>query len=59
MAQQSKKIKDPLVRQFRAGPEVEAFYRFIHENTLRHETKVLLEIVLDRVKKGLKKSGKN
>ena len=56
MAQAAKKIKDPLVRQFRASQDVENFYRFIHENSLRHEAKTLLEFVFEKVKKVSKKA---
>ncbi len=52
---QAKKIKDPLIKQFRASQEVENFYRFIHDNSLRHEARSLLEFVFDKVKKISKK----
>lgn len=39
------------IKAFRASQEVTNFYRFIHENNLRHETKVLLETVLGSMKK--------
>jgi hypothetical protein len=57
-ASTSKKSKDPQMKFFRSSLEFENFFRFVHENSLRQEAKILLEIVLDRIKKGLKKSGK-
>jgi hypothetical protein len=54
---QAKKIKDPLIKQFRTSQEVENFYRFIHDNSLRHEAKTLLEFVFEKVKKISKKKG--
>lgn len=53
---QSKKIKDPQIKQFRQSQEVENFYRFIHDNSLRHEAKTLLEFVFEKVKKISKKA---
>ncbi|MDH4469004.1 MAG: hypothetical protein QE271_13175 [Bacteriovoracaceae bacterium] len=43
--------KASMLKAFRATSDVENFYRFIHENSLRHEAKVLLEKVLEKVKK--------
>ena len=43
--------KNAMLKAFRATAEVENFYRFVHENSLRHEAKTLLEKVLERVKK--------
>ena len=54
---QPKKIKDPMIKQFRTSQEVENFYRFIHDNSLRHEAKTLLEFVYEKVKKISKKKG--
>lgn len=51
-----KKQKDPLIKQFMTSREVDLFLRFVHENDLRHEAKVLLKIVVDRIKRGNKKS---
>jgi hypothetical protein len=33
------------LKAFKASSEVSDFYRFVHENNLRHEAKVLLETV--------------
>jgi len=57
-ASASKKSKDPQMKFFRNSLEFENFLRFVHENSVRIEAKILLEIVMDRIKKGLKKSGK-
>jgi len=43
-------------RNFRSVPDVENFYRFIYENDLRRETKLILETLWSRfVKKGKRK----
>lgn len=55
----NKKHKDPVIKAFRTSSEVETFYRFVHENSLRHEAKVLLELIVEKIKKGLKKASKN
>ena len=34
------------IKAFKATSEVENFYRFVHENSLRSETETLLRIVL-------------
>jgi len=56
MAAAGKKVKDPAIRQFRTSQEVVNFYRFVHDNSMRHEAKTLLETVLERAKKAFKKS---
>jgi hypothetical protein len=43
--------KNAMLKAFRSTAEVENFYRFVHENGLRHEAKILLEKVMERVKK--------
>ena len=45
------------IRNFRKAPEVEHFYRFIHDNDLRKEARLILEAVLKRFgpKRGRKK----
>jgi hypothetical protein len=44
------------LKAFKSGVEVESFYRFVHENSLRNETKILLDIVVKRLKKKTKKA---
>lgn len=39
------------IKAFKASSDVLNFYRFIHENGLRHEAKVLLQTVLGSMKK--------
>lgn len=41
-------------RNFRNVPDIENFYRFVNENNLRHEAKVLLKTILESVKKATK-----
>ncbi|MCB9091890.1 MAG: hypothetical protein H6621_02825 [Halobacteriovoraceae bacterium] len=38
------------MKAFKSSSEVTNFYRFIHENNLRHEAKVLLEKVVQSLK---------
>jgi hypothetical protein len=45
-------------RNFRHNPDIENFYRFVHDNALRHEAKVLFKTILDKVKKSAKKKEK-
>lgn len=37
-------------RNFRHNPDVENFYRFVHDNQLRHEAKMLFKAILDKLK---------
>ena len=50
-AKSTAQSKASMLKAFRGTSDVENFYRFIHENSLRHEAKVLLEKVLEKVKK--------
>ncbi len=43
-------------KQFKSNPDVENFYRFIYENSLRFEAKKLLEHVLQKTKRKRKRS---
>ncbi len=45
-------------RNFRHNPDIENFYRFVNENALRHEAKVLFKTILDRLKKSSAKKAK-
>lgn len=51
-------------RNFRNSIEIENFYRFIHENDLRREARIMLELIQSKVlgtvkrKKGSKESKK-
>lgn len=51
-------------RNFRSSIEIENFYRFIHENDLRREARLMLELIQTKVmgtvkrKKGSKESKK-
>ncbi len=42
-------------RNFRNSIEIENFYRFIHENDLRREAKVMLELIQSKVMSTVKK----
>ena len=46
------------VRSFRKSADLEAFYRFIHENNLRREAHVALEFIVSRLKASSKKKSK-
>lgn len=56
MAKQSAKAKKTNIsaeamRSFRATQDIENFYRFIHENDLRNEAKILLKNIVGSMKK--------
>lgn len=46
-------------RNFRHSPDVEGFYRFVYENDLREEAKVVLEKVVSFLGKSRKKKKLN
>ncbi|MEI8346271.1 MAG: hypothetical protein WCG27_02310 [Pseudomonadota bacterium] len=43
------------IRNFRNAPDIEAFYRFVNNNDLRREAKLILEVVLGKVQSVKKK----
>ena len=43
------------IRNFRSIPEIEAFYRFVNNNDLRREAKVLFEVVMNKIAEMRKK----
>ena len=47
-------------RNFRNSPDIENFYRFVHENDLRKEAKAVLELVVaaQKPKKKKRRKGK-
>lgn len=50
------------IKNFRSAPDIENFYRFVHENDLRFEARKVLELVvknmIDAAKKKNRKSKK-
>lgn len=44
-----------IVTSFRHSPDIENFYRFVHENSLRREARLIFEKVLARINKSKKK----
>ncbi|MCK6594558.1 MAG: hypothetical protein L6Q33_05105 [Bacteriovoracaceae bacterium] len=42
-------------RNFRNSIEIENFYRFIHENDLRKEARIMLELIQSKVMSTVKK----
>jgi hypothetical protein len=50
------KKKSELIKSFKASSEVENFYRFVFENSVRHEARTLLQVALEKVAEN-KKSG--
>ncbi len=40
---------DPAVKAFKNQEEIKGFYRFIHENNLRHEAHVLISKILSHI----------
>lgn len=49
----------PGVRNFRNIPDIENFYRFIYENDLRRETKLVLGQIVRKLNAANKKSKRN
>ena len=45
-------------RNFRTAIDIENFYRFVNENDLRREAKIMLEIIQTRVMQAVKKKKK-
>lgn len=46
------------IRNFRTAPDIENFYRFVHENGLRAEAKKVLEVIVTERKLQMKKKKK-
>ena len=49
----------PTVRNFRNIPDIENFYRFVYENDLRRETKLVLAAIVRKLNAAAKKSKRN
>jgi hypothetical protein len=45
------------VKNFRHNPDIENFYRFIHENGLRREAKMIFDSVLKNVQSSGRRKG--
>jgi hypothetical protein len=45
-------------RNFRTAIDIENFYRFVNDNDLRREAKIMLEIIQTRVMQAVKKKKK-
>jgi hypothetical protein len=54
----AKEKKAELIKGFRNNSDIENFYRFVHENNLRVEAKVLMQTILDSIS-SKRKSKKN
>lgn len=46
------------IKAFKASDEVEEFYRFVHENNLRDEARILTKLVLQANKPAAKRKSK-
>ena len=46
------------IRNFRSSADVENFYRFVNENSLRREAKMILEAIYARLTKDVKRKPK-
>jgi hypothetical protein len=46
------------LRNFRNSADVENFYRFVHENGLRREAKLIMSAIVSHLNKGKKKTRK-
>ncbi len=44
-----KKKVDPVVKAFKNQEEIKDFYRFVNDNNLRHESKVIMETILSHI----------
>jgi hypothetical protein len=44
------------LRAFRSSQDLEHFYRFVHENGLRRETKVALDFLFSKLKQANKRT---
>jgi len=49
----------PGVRNFRNIPDIENFYRFVYENDLRRETKLVLSLIVRKLNAATKKAKKS
>jgi len=47
------------VRNFRNSPDIENFYRFVHENDLRREAKMIFEAINAKVNKTTKRKSRS
>ncbi len=54
-AKAQEEIQQKGFRNFRSNVDVENFYRFVHENDLRREAKMLLDVIFSRSGKAPKK----
>jgi hypothetical protein len=46
------------IRNFRTATDIESFYRFVNNNDLRREAKLVLEVILNKVASLRKKKNK-
>lgn len=46
-------------RNFRTAIDIENFYRFVNENDLRREAKIMLELIQTKVTQAVKKNKKD
>ena len=46
-------------RNFRSSIDIENFYRFVHENDLRREARIMLELIQSKVMSTVKKKRGN
>ena len=46
------------IKNFRSNGDIENFYRFVNDNDLRREAKIMLEIIQSRVLAAVKKKKK-
>lgn len=47
------------VRNFRSSPDIENFYRFVHENDLRREAKMIFEAINAKINKPSKRKSRS
>jgi hypothetical protein len=47
--EKKEEVKEITAKGFRANADIEVFYRFVHENNLREEARVLLQAIVDKM----------
>lgn len=51
-------IPEQVVKNFRTMPEIEAFYRFVHENDMRREALIAMTAIVSKIQAKRKKNSR-
>lgn len=57
VANETPVVETRTVKNFRHNPDVENFYRFVHENGLRRESKMIFDAVLKTIQSSGRRKG--